>query len=306
MNNVMWDHPATRRNLRKLEDDGCIILGPDNGPQACGETGPGRMLEPEALFAAVGDYCLSTAKRNNLAAHGRSSPRLGRLQGKRVLITAGPTREAIDPVRYISNESSGKQGYALATAAMQAGGEVTLISGPVSLEPPAGVKTISVINARQMHDAVQAQLPEADIFIGVAAVADYRPAVEENQKIKKSPGGQKGLSLSLVENPDIIAGVSSSQHRPFVVGFAAETQDTLRNAREKRKRKGMDMIVVNDVANPDIGFNSEENAVTVIWHGGEEQLPQSSKTLLAERIMDRIVACFADQLATAHPDSAAE
>ncbi len=306
MNNVMWDHPATRRNLRRLTEDGCTILGPDSGPQACGETGPGRMQEPEALFAAVRDCCLSIPSWGSLATPVRSTPHLDGLRGKKFLITAGPTREAIDPVRYISNESSGKQGYALASAALRVGGEVTLISGPVNIAPPVGAKTISVTTAQQMNDAVQAQLPATDIFIGVAAVADYRPAEKKDQKIKKLPGGEKGLRLLLVENPDIIAGVSSSQNRPFVVGFAAETQDALRNAREKRKRKGMDMIVVNDVANPDIGFNSEENAVAVIWHGGEEKLPQSSKAQLAEWIIDRIATCYVDQLAPANPESVAE
>ena len=306
MNNVMWDHPASSRNVRQLTEDGCIILGPDSGPQACGETGPGRMQEPEALFAAVRDYCLSFTDWNSIATQLGSSSGSGRLQGKRVLITAGPTREAIDPVRYISNESSGKQGYALATAALRAGAEVTLISGPVNLPPPEGAKTIPVTNARQMQDEVQALLPETDLFIGVAAVADYRPEEEKNQKIKKLQDGKKGLKLTLVENPDIIASVASSRHRPFVVGFAAETQDALRNAREKRKRKGMDMIIVNDVANPDIGFNSEENAVTIIWDRGEENLPKSSKMRLAELIMNRIVACFVDQLATANPESVAE
>ena len=306
MNNVMWEHPATKRNLKRLTEDGCVVLGPDSGPQACGETGPGRMQEPEALFTAVHDYCLSFTDWNSLATPVSSGSHSGKLRDRRVLITAGPTREAIDPVRYISNESSGKQGYALANAALRAGAEVTLISGPVNLTPPEGVKTIPVTNARQMQDEVQALLPEADLFIGVAAVADYRPEEEKAQKIKKLQDGKKGLSLTLVENPDIIAGVSSSKHRPFVVGFAAETQDALQNAREKRIRKGMDMIIVNDVANPDIGFNSEENAVTVIWNGGEENLPQASKMRLAELIMDRIVACFVDQLATANPESVAE
>ncbi len=305
MNQVMWEQPATQRNIRQLEDDGCVVLGPDIGPQACGEYGPGRMWEPDALFEAVRDHCLTPTPRMPTTDVGRPHGESHRLQGRHVLITAGPTREAIDPVRYISNNSSGKQGYALATAARAAGARVTLVSGPVSLPTPVGVTRISVVSAQQMHDAVLANLSETDIFIGVAAVADYRPAEEKHQKIKKVPGAG-GLTLALVENPDIIRSVAQSPDRPFVVGFAAETHNALQHAREKRERKDMDIIVVNDVANTDIGFDSDENAVTLIWDGGEEKLPKCSKARLAELILARVAARYIDRKERSKPASVAE
>jgi phosphopantothenoylcysteine decarboxylase/phosphopantothenate--cysteine ligase len=269
MNHMMWKHPATQRNVDRLRTDGVRIVGPDDGPQACGEFGPGRMPEPEALCDDL------------VRLFGPRS-----LAGKRVLITAGPTREPIDPVRYISNHSSGKQGFAIAEAARDSGAEVTLISGPVALPTPAGTRRIDVVTAQQMHDAVTQHVGMCDVFIGVAAVADFRPIQSAAQKIKKKP--QAGLSLELVQNPDIIAAVARASTRPIVVGFAAETQDTIENARSKLVRKGLDMIVVNDVSDHRIGFNSNDNAVTVITADGEDRIDIGSKPAIARAIIDRI------------------
>ena len=273
MNHQMWRHPATQRNLRQLTDDGVHIFGPADGPQACGEFGPGRMLEPATL-------CDELA-----AIFGAKS-----LVGKRVVITAGPTREPIDPVRYISNHSSGKQGFAVACAAHDAGATVLLIAGPVGLPTPAGVTRIDVSSAQQMHDAVAQQIAGCDIFIGVAAVADYRPALAAPQKIKKT--SDAGISLELVQTPDIIATVARSKPRPFVVGFAAETQDTIANARAKLSRKGLDMIVLNDVSDSRIGFESNNNAVTVITSRDEQRIEISSKAEIARALINRIAAAM--------------
>ncbi len=272
MNVVMWEHAATRRNLRRLEDDGCLIAGPDSGPMACGEFGEGRMVEPDVLLDQV-------------TAHFRADSLLPALTGRHVLITAGPTREAIDPVRYLSNHSSGKQGYALAAAARSAGARVTLISGPVSLAPPAGVDTVPVISASDMYDAVMARLDDCDVFIGVAAVADFRPASAAEQKIKKSGDGGS-MTLALVENPDIVATVAGRPKRPFVVGFAAETENVLDHGRAKRERKRLDLIAVNDVSRAGIGFGSDENAVTLVWQGGERELPRASKAAVARALLE--------------------
>jgi phosphopantothenoylcysteine decarboxylase/phosphopantothenate--cysteine ligase len=285
MNVVMWQHPATRRNLRQLEADGCLVAGPVSGPMACGEFGPGRMLEPETLLEHVISHFQHPAPD--------AATRLPTLEGRRVLITAGPTREAIDPVRYISNHSSGKQGYALAVAARDAGARVILVSGPVTLPAPAGVTLVAVTSAREMHDAVMARVADCDLFIGVAAVADYRPASVAEQKLKKDSGGGNRVSLELVENPDIIAAVAGQTPRPFVVGFAAETENPLGFARDKRARKGLDLIVVNDVSVPGIGFNSDDNAVTLVWDGGECRLPRASKTDVAAAVLQAVAGRMA-------------
>jgi phosphopantothenoylcysteine decarboxylase/phosphopantothenate--cysteine ligase len=276
MNVAMWEHPATQRNVARLREDGVAFVGPADGAMACGEFGPGRMAEPEVLLDAL---------IHHFASEGPPEPSVSPLAGRKVLITAGPTREPIDPVRYISNHSSGKQGYALAAEAKAAGAEVTLISGPVTLKPPAGVEVVAVVTAQQMHDAVMARVAACDLFIGVAAVADYRPAAPSKQKLKKAPGRSLEGELLLIENPDIIAAVAAHPARPFVVGFAAETHDALPHARDKRVRKGMDMIVVNDVSDPTIGFNSDQNRVTVIWDGGELQLDQCPKDAVARALL---------------------
>ena len=304
MNQVMWLHPATRRNLETLVVDGCEVLGPDCGPQACGEFGPGRMVEPTVICAALVARLAAPAAAAGLQPG--SGPLTGRLAGRNVLVTAGPTREAIDPVRYISNQSSGKQGYAMAAAAAACGARVTLVSGPVNLAPPEGVELVRVTSALDMQEAVQARLAECDIFIGVAAVADYRPGRRAQEKIKKTPANRGGMTLELVENPDIIAGVAARSPRPFVVGFAAETHEALPHAREKRIRKGMDMIVVNDVSRSDIGFNTDDNDVTIIWEGGEARLAKTSKRAIAAAVLDRVAQQYVDRLASTDPGTMAK
>ncbi|HET6473795.1 MAG TPA: bifunctional phosphopantothenoylcysteine decarboxylase/phosphopantothenate--cysteine ligase CoaBC [Pseudomonadales bacterium] len=269
MNHQMWKHAATQRNVARLVADGVKIWGPDDGPQACGEFGPGRMQEPAALC-------------DELELLFGPQP----LRGCRVLVTAGPTREPIDPVRYISNNSSGKQGFAVAAAARDAGATVTLITGPVALSTPTDITRVDVTTAQQMHDAVLAHVERCDLFVGVAAVADYRPAAAHAQKIKKS--SDAGISLDLVQNPDIIASVARHRARPFVVGFAAETEDTLANARAKLVKKGLDMIVLNDVSDHRIGFDSNDNAVTVITRDGEARLDLATKSAVARALIERI------------------
>ena len=315
MNHMMWDAPATRRNLAQLEADGVGIIGPDIGDQACGETGPGRMTEPEDILTALAAAAAS-ADRSVEASAGRptirevdlSATESAMLRGRHVVITAGPTREAIDPVRYISNHSSGKQGYAMARAALEAGARVTLISGPVSETAPSGAEVVSVESAREMYDASLAAAPGSDLFIAVAAVADYRPEVVADQKIKKKAkrgGGNDGLHLDLVENPDIVASVAALSDGPVVVGFAAETQDAMQHARSKLERKGLDAIVVNDVSRADIGFGTNENAVTVIWADGELSLDKQDKASLARQILDQLARLFVRQLAHTNPTNVA-
>jgi phosphopantothenoylcysteine decarboxylase/phosphopantothenate--cysteine ligase len=274
MNRQMWEHHAVQRNLASLKDAGVRILGPADGDQACGETGPGRMLEPAQIVA---ELALQLADR----------PRS--MEGLNVLLTAGPTREPIDPVRYISNHSSGKQGYALARAARDAGASVTLVSGPVAIETPAGVRRIDVTTASQMYEAVDAALPETDIFIGVAAVSDYRPAQVQGRKIKKGDE-PSDMWLELKENPDILA--RAAEACPCAIGFAAETHDTLRHARDKLERKGCAAIVLNDVSDHDIGFDSDRNAVTLIEPSGETVFPIDSKETVADKLIDAIANLF--------------
>ena len=279
MNQAMWRDAATQRNAATLAADGKRLVGPDDGEQACGDVGPGRMAEPKALLDAV------------QAAF--SSPRLADLN---VLVTAGPTREALDPVRFLSNHSSGKQGYAIAKAAADAGARVTLVSGPCGLPAPAKVECIEVTSALDMHEAVQARAADQALVIGVAAVADYRPAVQAAQKIKKDRlivnSDDDPPSITLVENPDIIASVAALPNAPVVVGFAAETENALDNARRKRRRKGLDAIVVNDVSDPKIGFNSDHNAATLIWADGEAELAYQGKEALAASLIQHLANLF--------------
>ena len=269
MNQQMWRDPATTANVDTLLQRNMQMIGPAAGEQACGDVGPGRMEEPQTIAEA---------------AAGLFSG--GALAGKRVVITAGPTREALDPVRYISNHSSGKMGYALAQAAVDAGASTTLVSGPVSLPIPDHVSCERVESARDMLEACLTLLPDCDVFIACAAVADYRPAQVQEQKIKK--GDEDETTLLLVKNPDIVAAVAASESRPFTVGFAAETQDVLGYARAKMKRKGLDMIIANDVSDSGIGFNSEENEVTVLWPEGEQPLTRANKAAIARQIMELI------------------
>ena len=273
MNQAMWKSPATQDNLSLLEKRNIQCFGPASGTQACGDVGPGRMLEPNELA--------------ELTAQQFSS---GALSGKSVVITAGPTREAIDPVRYISNHSSGKMGYALAQAAIDAGAKVTLISGPTNLSPPEHSQLIAIDSAQQMYDASMQALNDCDLFIASAAVADYRPATLADQKIKKT--GQDTMTIELVKNPDIVTAVAAHSPRPMTVGFAAETQDLITYARGKLERKNLDVVVANDVSQSGIGFNSDENAVTVVWPNREQVLEQRSKSQLARDLIDQ----FAQQL----------
>ncbi len=274
MNQGMWRTPATQRNAAMLRADGHQLIGPADGEQACGDNGPGRMVEPEALLNAV--------------AASFAPPCL---DGIRVLVTAGPTVEAIDPVRHLSNKSSGKQGYAVAAAALAAGAEVTLVSGPVHLPVPPGVEFIGVGSAQEMYNAVHARVAKQHLFIGVAAVADFRPARVRRKKIKKEAVGSR-FELAFEENPDIIASVAALPNRPVVVGFAAETHRVLDHARDKRNRKGLDAIVVNDVSRQGIGFNADTNAATLIWADGELTLPYQSKASLAQNLMGQLAEIF--------------
>ncbi len=277
MNQAMWAKAATQANRQLLLDRGMVFFGPEEGLQACGETGAGRLLD----VAAIVEHCAGLFTT-------------GLLSGKHVVITAGPTREALDPVRYISNHSSGKQGYALAEAAVLAGATVTLISGPTNLPPPDRTNFVPVVSAQDMYDAVMQTLDIADIVIGVAAVADYRPATLSEQKIKKSDG-HNSMVLELIENPDIIKAVANSKHHPFTVGFAAETTNLLEYATKKLKQKNLDMIVANDVANHAIGFDSDDNETAVIWVDHVEQLPRMSKSNTAGRIIEFIAQRLAQK-----------
>ncbi len=265
MNQQMWKDQATAANISTLAERGVHIVGPAAGLQACGDVGPGRMEAPSAIVDAAG----------NLFATGE-------LAGKRIVITAGPTREALDPVRYISNNSSGKMGYALAQAAVDAGAITTLVSGPVNLPAPRHTRVMDVHSAEEMLEQCLSLLPECDIFIACAAVADYRPAATEDHKIKKGP---EAVTLQLVRTPDIVATVAAQAQKPFTVGFAAETNDVLAYARDKMQRKGLDMIVANDVADQSIGFNSDENAVTVLWPEGQQVLQRANKSTIARQIL---------------------
>ena len=305
MNQVMWQAAATQRNIATLLGDGVGVIGPASGDQACGEVGPGRMVEPADIVVELAAAMPQTP--HALATTG--PPQAQFLAGRRVVVTAGPTREAIDPVRFLSNLSSGKQGYAMAQAALDAGADVTLISGPVNLAAPAGVTLVPVESAIEMFEAAKRAASDCDLFIGVAAVADYRPVHVAQQKIKKktatggrSSGKQAGsMTLELIENPDIIASIAQLAKPPVVVGFAAETNQPLANAREKLQRKNLHAIVVNDVSQPDIGFNADENAATLIWAEGETQLAKSEKYALACTILAEVSALFVDQLAGANP-----
>lgn len=271
MNQAMWLHPTTQANANLLKARGIAFIGPASGSQACGEVGPGRMVEP--LDLAVGIHELFAAPL---------------LAGTQVVITAGPTQEPIDPVRYLSNGSSGKMGYALAEAAREAGARVTLISGPVSLTPPPGVRVIPVVTALEMHQEVMKNLSDCDIFLSVAAVSDYRCEVVSDQKIHKS---SPNLTLTLVQNPDIVATVAASPERPpMVIGFAAETNDMLASAHSKLKAKGLDMIIANHVG-PGRGLGTDDNEVVVLTPAAQTHLGPAPKRRLAQQL----VALIAEQ-----------
>lgn len=276
MNRQMWANEATQANVALLRSRGVHVLGPDSGSQACGETGEGRMVEPLALAAAA------------MALF----PVQGPLSGKRVLLTAGPTRECIDPVRFITNRSSGKMGYAVAQAARELGAEVVLVSGPVNLCTPPGIRRVDVETAAQMHAAVQAEVATADIFIATAAVADYRPANPAGLKIKKV---SDSLEVHMERTVDILLAVAQRSPRPFVVGFAAETNDVEMHARAKLERKNLDLIAANEVGDCKV-FDQDDNALVLLWRdGGRLELGAGSKALLARRLMAFIVGRYQAQ-----------
>lgn len=265
MNRVMWQHPATQANCAVLAARGVRLLGPAEGEQACGEVGAGRMLEPMALVEAL-----------------NVPPPAIDLRGLTVLVTAGPTREPLDPVRFLTNRSSGKMGYAVAEAARDAGADVILVSGPVHLAAPAGVTCLRVETAQAMRAAVLQHIAAADLFIAAAAVADYRPVTRAADKIKKNG---EPLTLSLEPTPDILAEVAGRPDRPFTVGFAAETERLAEYAEAKRRRKNLDMIAANQVDDRGLGFDSDDNALTVFWSGGSLALPRQSKRALASALL---------------------
>ncbi len=282
MNRVMWAHPAVQANRETLAGRGVRVLGPGSGGQACGEFGEGRMLEPAEIAAAV------------LAAGDTAAA--GRLRGRKVMITAGPTREAIDPVRFISNRSSGHMGYALAEAARDAGAKVVLISGPVCLPAPYGVERISVESAEQMFSESQNRIDGVDIFIGAAAISDYRPTVVASQKIKKTQGE---MQLDLVKTPDTLAAVAGLEAgRPFTVGFAAETERLREHALAKLKGKQLDLIVANQVGEG-LGFETANNAAEVYWEDGQQPFPLMDKKALARELIGFIAGRFESARAAA-------
>jgi phosphopantothenoylcysteine decarboxylase/phosphopantothenate--cysteine ligase len=276
MNREMWSHPATQRNVAQVVADGAVLLGPGHGAQACGETGDGRMLEPEELRDAVIAFF---------------QPKV--LRGRHVLVTAGPTFEALDPVRGITNLSSGKMGFAIARAAAEAGADVTLVAGPVHLATPAGVTRIDVQSAVQMHAAVMERAPAHDLFIATAAVADWRPVNAAQQKIKKDGSGRVP-AFEMTENPDILASVARlpAGQRPYCVGFAAESHDVVRHAREKRLRKGVPLIVAN---HGPATFGQDDNALVLVDDTGETEMPRADKLTLARSLVQDIARRLATQ-----------
>ena len=285
MNVRMWLHPATRRNLERLRDDGVLIVGPDSGPMACGEFGPGRMAEPPAIVEAI-EAALAAETGAAHSLQGRPSDS-GSLGGRHVIVTSGPTYEAIDPVRFLGNRSSGRQGHAIAQAAVGAGARVTLVTGPVGLSDPTGAEVVHVGSARDMREAVEAALP-ADAFIAAAAVADWRAENVAHQKIKKN--AKESPTLTLVENPDILAEVAKKTiMRPAVViGFAAETENITANALAKLQRKSCDLIIANSVAEGTSTFGGETNQVQVIDASGVESWPPMTKAEVADGIVRRL------------------
>ncbi|EHH1241075.1 bifunctional phosphopantothenoylcysteine decarboxylase/phosphopantothenate--cysteine ligase CoaBC [Vibrio parahaemolyticus] len=271
MNQQMYRNIATQENIATLACRGMHIWGPAAGEQACGDVGPGRMLEPMQLVHLCEQFF---------------QPKV--LEGKSILISAGPTREAIDPVRYITNHSSGKMGYALANAAAQLGAKVTLVSGPVNLSTPMGVERINVSSAQEMYEAVMAQAISHDTFISCAAVADYRPETIASQKLKKTADNDQ-MTIKMVKNPDIVASVAAlTDKRPFTVGFAAETNDVETYARGKLAKKNLNMICANDVSVEGQGFNSNDNAITLFWPDGELALDLESKEALSFKILEKM------------------
>jgi phosphopantothenoylcysteine decarboxylase/phosphopantothenate--cysteine ligase len=277
MNQQMWQARATQENYKRLQQHGIIVFGPAVGVQACGEIGAGRMLEPAILLDSL--KTLFDLEKENKQVEGK-------LQGKKILITAGPTREHIDPVRFISNRSSGRMGYAITEAAIAQGANVTLISGPVSLSSPLGAEIIFVESSQEMFETVMTTISNTDIFIATAAVADYRPIQQATHKLKKD---EAHLTLSLERTPDILSNVANLTNPPFTVGFAAETKDLIKYAQSKLKHKKLNMIAANLVGIEGIGFDSEENALHVFWNNGSIELSRCSKKELAQKLINIII-----------------
>ncbi len=271
MNQQMWTNPATQANCALLRERGITLLGPDAGDQACGEVGPGRMLEPLDIALQL--------------TSGRA------LAGRKIVVTAGPTREALDPVRFISNRSSGRMGFAMAQAAAEAGASVILVSGPVYLTAAPGIDRVDVESAEQMRDAVSSALAGADLFIAAAAVSDFQSASIQTRKIKKD---ESGMSMKLKAAPDILAGVTASKNRPFCVGFAAETDDVEANALAKLKNKKLDMIFANQVG-PGLGFEVPVNSLTAYWPDGQKRFATEDKLILARKLVDLIASRLAGE-----------
>lgn len=275
MNQAMWQHPSTQENRTALAARGVRFIGPDSGDQACGDTGPGRMSEPAAIVHRLALDALAPAQRV--------------LEGRTVLVTAGPTREPIDPVRFVSNRSSGKMGFAVARAAAEAGARVILVAGPVQIESPEGVERCNVETAEQMYQQAMARAGEADIYIGAAAISDYRLASIAPQKIKKR---QDTLTLEMIRSPDLLAAVAALPDGPFTVGFAAETEKLEEHALAKLHGKRLDMIIANQVGER-LGFDTDDNSALALWEGGREQLGHMSKAELAHRIVQVVAARYA-------------
>lgn len=295
MNQQMWRAAATKDNVEVLKQRGVRIIGPGEGAQACGDVGPGRMVEPADIVDEV-QRLLGSPGRIEAATDEPSIGLEQPLTGVSVLVSAGPTREAIDPVRYISNHSSGKMGYAVAAAAQQLGASVTLVTGPTALMPPP-VDVVHVESANEMYEAVIARAPSVDVFVSAAAVADYTPAEVADKKLKKAASE---MSVELVKTHDILAAVAALPSPPFTVGFAAETNDMHDNARKKLAAKALDMIAGNDVAQPGIGFNSDENALSVFWEGGNVDLPRTSKATIARQLLTLAAERFHARHSTTH------
>jgi phosphopantothenoylcysteine decarboxylase/phosphopantothenate--cysteine ligase len=299
MNLRMWLHPATQRNVERLKADGVLFVGPEEGSMACGEWGPGRLAEPPAILGAIAEALLRdtrTALPPGITGRpAEEGSRSGPLAGRKMVVTSGPTHEPIDPVRYIANRSSGRQGHAIAAAAARAGAAVTLVTGPVELPDPPDVETVCVETAREMLNAVLSALP-ADIFIGTAAVADWRPAEASGRKLKKKRGAAAPM-LELVENPDILATVGRRPDgRPaLVVGFAAETDDLLSHAAEKLERKGCDLVVANDVGAASDVMGGRDNEVHLVSRGGVEAWPRMGKDEVARRLVARLAEMLGEQ-----------
>ena len=277
MNQAMWRDERTQENLKKLIDQDFGICGPGSGEQACGDVGLGRMLEPIDILDM---FSLSFNE--------------GTLSGKKILITAGPTQEPIDPVRFITNRSSGKMGYSLVEAALESGANVTLISGPVNIEPPSNCNFVSIKTAEEMYDAVMHHISGMDVYIGTAAVSDYSPAKASDSKIKKD-GSSSPMVLELKENQDILKSVSELEQRPYVVGFAAETNDLIKNAEKKLSNKNLDLIIANDVSNKEIGFDSDDNEVTLITEKEKHLIERQNKRKVSKKIIDFISGRINDQ-----------